>query len=711
MPQQATSTLAKLMAFAEQDNLCGELDEDKLRKIGRDVVRLAKSDDQSRGDWVKKSEKGMDLALQVVETKTTPWPGASNVKYPLITVAALQFHARCYPAVVSGNNVVKGKITGMDEDGMKALKSRLVASHMNWQLLEENEDWEEDVDKMLLALPIEGCEFKKSYFSKERGYNVSEWVRPLDFIVPDKTKSLESCPRMTHRIWYYPHEIDERWRNGLWREENLQISETDIEEEVSQEFYEQHTFLDLDGDGYKEPYIVTVHVKSEQVVRIVAGFFAGDIVIRSGRMTATVKDALNQALAAGAGAETQEEAAAIAQLASAEIISSAEIVKVPRNSLFTKYGFIPSPDGSFYDIGFGKLIGPLSDSIDTNINQLLDAGTLANMQAGFIQDGVSIDGRRGALKFDRGEFKRVKLPAGVTMNNAIFQIKFPEPSPVLFQLLGMLVQSAKDITSIQDIMTGANQQVGQAATTSMIQVEQGLKVFSSIYKRIYRSLKHEFKKLYRLNSRYLLPQQVFRVLDTDQAATITIQAYQGDGTDVQPVADPQLATNTMALAKTQAMLGVMNHPLVADEQVLRDYFAALDVPMPDKYLVPPEQRQQPPDPELVLKAQIAASEHSKRIAEIAKLYAEALDKVASAEEREIGTQMHGYIESLKLAMQGMSNGANQGSPLSMAAPSGNAGGFQAPLPLPGGGGNGFARPGEPFGAENGGNGGVLPGGA
>ena len=359
------------------------------------------------------------------------------------------------------------------------------------------------------------------------------------------------------------------------------------------------------------------------------------------------------------------------------MIGEAVVARVPRMSMFTKFGLIPSPDGSFYDIGFGQLIGPLSDSVDTVLNQLLDAGTLANTQGGFALDGVQVGSGRGDIKVKRGEFQRIKVPTGRSISEALYQLRFPEPSIVLFNLLGTLIQAAKDVTSVQDIMSGASAQgKGEAATTSMIRIEQGMKVFNAIYKRCYRSLKAEFKILYRLNSIFLEPEQYFRVLDSQQAEKIALTDYQGDGTDVQPVADPQLATNLMAMAKNQAMMSVMGHQLVDDEEILRRFFQGLDIPAPEKCIIPPERRQAPPDPEITLKTNIAASEHAKRVAEIINLGADTIKKIAQAEAEEQGTQMDLYMKQFQL-IQGMLNG--QGKSLSLEAAPGNAGdtGFSA----------------------------------
>lgn len=644
--------IEKLFRWAQLPNICEELGDETLLKLGKDVVRFAVLDDASRDEWLKKSEKAMDMALQVTEEKSTPWHGASNVKYPTVTTTALQFHARAYPAIIQGQGVVKSKITGPDPTGEKREIARRVAMHMNWQLLDQQEDWEEGMDKMLLALPIEGCAFKKTYFSADLKHNVSEWVRPKDLIVHVKTKSLRNCPRITHRIFFYPHEIDSRMMMGLWRDADLSISEDEYEEEKLQEFYEQHTFIDLDEDGKKEPYIVTVHKPSEKVVRVVAGYYPEEI----------------------------------------QVTHDGRILQIPRAEFFTKYGFIPSPDGGFYDIGFGQLIGPLSDSIDTAINQLIDAGTLSNQQCGFVKNGVSVDNQRGPIKWERGEFKSVKVPANMSLNEAVYQIKFNEPSLVLFNLLGTLIQATKEITSIQDIMTGGAPSNNETATTTMARIEQGLKLFSAIYKRIYRSLKQEFRKIYKLNGKFMNPREYFAVMDDMQE--VYLSDYQTDGTDIQPVADPQLATNLLAMAKSQALLQTMGHPLSNDAEILRRHYEALDVPEIDKLIVEPQPQ---PDPKLQLEVMKAADQHVKTKAEIVKIYADALKKVSEAESEEVGMQLQAYAQGLKAIIDGwqseMAPRGNNGQGIPGAGGANQASGAGIP---------GLPQPGQPGPAQNGG---------
>jgi chaperonin GroES len=655
------TVLEKLISLSKKENIAKDKDEDFLTKLGDDVVSFTKEDDGTREQWLKKSKEAMDHALQVTEDKNTPWPNASNVKYPLLTIAALQFNARAYPAAIQGNQVVGTKTTGSDPEGTKADQGKRVAQFMNWQLLEQQEEWEEQFDKLLIALPIEGCEFKKTFFSPAKGHNASEWIRPLDLIVNDKTKDLATCPRITHRIWKRPRDIVERQRIGTWIDVDLSITSEDDDKETPQEFYEQHTYLDLDGDGYKEPYAVTVHVESEKVVRIKADFFPEDITIKKGDKIVKIEDLVFK------------EGINIDDIG--KTLKGVKVVKIDRFGYFTKYSFIPSPDGSFYDIGFGQLTKGLNDSVDTNINQLNDAGTLDNNQTGFIRDGIEVDNKRGVVKTSMGEFIRVKVPSGTSIRDAILPMSYAGPSATLFNLLGLLIQGVKDITSVQDIFTGGQQQ-NETATTTLTRVEQGLKVFTAIYKRIYRSLKQEFKTIYRLNALFLEPQTYFNVLDSDEQASVTLSDFRNDGTDVQPVGDPSISTLTEKIAKAQLVREEARfNPIINQEVATRRFLEAIEIPKIDELIIPAEQRQPPPDPEMIRlqvellegRANVAKTEEEveKVKADTILTYAKAVEAIAGAESKEAGDQLAQYRFSLEALVKQMEirSGQNQLTPV------------------------------------------------
>ena len=339
-------TLAKLLAYETSQNIAQDIldredGEQKLNDIGSEVDRKYKIDKQSRAEWEKGSERAMDIALQVREVKNYPFEGAANIKYPLVTVAALQFGARAYPAIIDGTRIVKAQVVGNDsgvpikddngdpkvdplsqeplwikKPGEKRAKADRVSRHMSYQLLNEMEEWEEDTDVLLHHLPIVGCAFRKVWRSETLGRNKSEMVPAKHLVVNDKCRSLDEAPAVTHEIFLYPQDIEERKLSGVFLDIDLgSPAEADSDEDAPHMFLEQHRYIDLDEDGYKEPYIVTVHKDTCHVVRIVANYSVDEI-----------KD------------------------------NGKKIVRIPKEQYFVKYSFIPDPKGGFYDIGFGRLL-------------------------------------------------------------------------------------------------------------------------------------------------------------------------------------------------------------------------------------------------------------------------------------------------------------------------------------------------------------------
>ncbi len=582
-PKRGKSVVTKLLGFIDQINLVPDLEPEMVRKIGLEVVRGYDQDKGSRAEWEKLMEKAMELAMQVHKEKSWPWPKAANVKYPLLTTAAIQFSARAYPAIVQGEQVVKGMFLGPDQSDQKADRAARIGQHMSYQLLQQIDGWDEDTDRLLLQMSIVGCAFRKTYFDPAEGQPCSELV-PAKYVVYDHCTPWRDLKRISQYMLLTRNDVIERVRGELFEDVKLTqpMGESD-DPESPFEFIEQHCWYDLDGDGYKEPYVVTVVKETSEVARIVARFDEDGIKIN------------------GRG----------------------EVAKITPVSYWTKYPFMPNPDGGSYDVGLGILLNSLNESVNTVLNQMLDAGTLANTGGGFIGRGLNLKG--GAARFTPGEFKPVDMGGG-KIAESIYHMQFPGPNAVLFQLLGLLIEAGKDISSVKDIMLG-DQQVNQTATTTLALIEQGQKVFSAIYKRVHRSLGEEFQKLFRLNRLYLEPQDYFRF--QDKTLPIYLDDYQGDGTDVAPVSDPNLASDTQEMMRAEAMMGQFKgDPFINQVELRRKYLKAMKEQDIDKLLItnPPPP---PPDPKAVeVEANIKAqqvkvnSEAEKTMAEIDKTAAE-----------------------------------------------------------------------------------------
>lgn len=617
-----------LRSFIGKANIIPLLDREQVQKIGMEVTRGYDIDKASRADWEKQMQVAMDLAMQVAGEKSWPWPKAANVKYPLITTAAIQFSARAYPAIVKGGEVVKGQVIGPDPDGQKLDRADRIGHHMSYQLLEEIQDWDEDEDKLLLQMSIVGCAFRKTYFDTMMGRPCSDLV-PVKYVVYNHATPFNKLRRITHCLNLFKNEVIERQRGDIF-DEDLTLGLPDGEdndEDGHFEFLEQHCWYDLDGDGYKEPYVVTVLKETSEVARIIARFDEEGIFL-NGRQ---------------------------------------EITKIVPVEYFTKFAFMPNPDGGSYDVGLGMLLNPINETINTVLNQLLDAGTLANTGGGFLGAGLKMKG--GAARFTPGEFKPVDTSGGKIADN-IYHMQFPGPNAVLFNLLGMLIEAGKDISSVKDILTG-DQQVNQTATTTLALIEQGQKVFSAIYKRVHRSLKQEFKKLYRLNKLYLQPEDYYRFQDRQEQ--IFLEDYQGDNTDVAPVSDPTLVSDAQELTRAEALMKFVGDPLINQIELRKKYLKALKEQDIETLLVKEEQKP-PPNPQMVkIEADIAAqkielmamterleSEKDQIAAKVAEIEASTILKLAQAEAIQLGPQMDLYMAQFQAMLDRHTAQAQQG---------------------------------------------------
>ena len=610
-------------------NLAEELNEKQLAYIGNKIVEGYELDSYSRREWEGKVEDWNRLALQVKEEKTFPWPGAANVKYPLITNAALQYSSRAYPALVHGANIVRGRVIGFDNDGSKMERAIRVGRHMSYQLLEEMEDWEEQMDRLLFALPIIGCMFKKTYYDSVKQRNVSEVVYPKELVVNYYATSLEDAARITHVLQMNDNDIFERVSSGVYVDQDLEKPCRDDDEPRASdestgltrpetddsttpyEVLEQCCWLDLDDDGYNEPYIVTVDSISRKVLRIVARFG---------------EEAVNY----------NEEG---------------EIVSITPDHFYTKYSFIPSTDGSFYDIGFGILLGPINDTVNTLINQLLDAGSLNNMQGGFISRGIRV--KNGQRAFTLGEWKYVNS-AGDDLRKGIVPLPTKEPSNVLFQMLNMMISVGEKISSSTEMMSGQIPGQNTKATVAMAAIDQGMKVFMSIHKRVHRSLAKEYKKLFKLNSLYLDEGEYFTILDLgeEQAASIGGSDYDMDNIDIAPASDPNVATEEQRMSKVQALFELIQLGSVNPQEVTKRYLIATEQPNVETLMQMPEQGPSPEQLQLEFEKEKFTEEAAQKWEELAirRIIAEsgALKNIADAEAAEEGNQLGEYAKVMDM---------------------------------------------------------------
>lgn len=560
-------------------NLCGRFSSDDLKRIGIECWDGYNRDELSRAVWLRRNEAGMDLALQIQKDKTFPWPGCANVAFPLVTIAAQQFHARAYPAIVPSNEVVKCKVFGEDPTGAKTKHAERVSTHMSWQLLYQDKSWEEQEDKAILNLSIVGCNFKKSYHDARKSHNVSDLVLAKDLVLNYWAKSVEECPRKTHKIPFFRNEIYENIVRRIWRDilkeawyqgaPPNRVSEARTQQDNRQGvqppmpdstssflFGEQHCWLDLDDDGYAEPYIITFELTSKSVVRIVS---------RISRIT----DVHRAVSGAHAG----------------------KIYKIEAEEYFTKKTFIPSPDGGIYDIGFGIFLGPLNEAVNSLVNMLLDCGTMQTTGGGFLARGAKIRG--GTYTVAPFEWKRVDS-TGDDLRKSIFPLPVNAPSDVLFQLLSLLINYTSRVSGTTDITVGENPGQNTPAQTSQMMNENGQKIYTAIFKRVWRASKEEFAKLFKLNGKFL-------PLDQEFPGGATRDDYQGSADQIFPVADPNVTSDTqrvqLAITLKQA---AATTPGYNTDAVERRFLKAIKVDAPEEVYRGTEGSPPPKDPKLVI---------------------------------------------------------------------------------------------------------------
>ncbi len=560
-------------------NLAEKQSDETIADITTKVFEGYKIDLASRADWEKLNKQIIDLAKLLVKKKTYHGEVVANVKYPIIANSCIQFAARAYPEIVKGNDVVKGKVIGEDPQGTKFERARRVSEFMSFQLLNEIEDWEEGVDQLLITLPAIGCVFKKTYFNSLTRQNISETVFADDLVVNYFTESLERAPRITHKIYLYHNEIVERINSGIFSKFDVDElgkatsdKTSDTDDETPHLFLEQHRWYDLDGDGYQEPYIVTVHEQTQKLVRIAPRFASDGIIRKDGN-------------------------------------ENGPIIKIVPEQYFTRYLFMPSIDGGFYGMGFGSLLMSGNAAINTLINQLIDAGSLSNRQHGFLGRGLRL-GRGKSITLKSGEWKPVNA-TGDDLRKNVFPMPIREPSSTLFQLLGLLIESGKELAGMTEILSGNSPGANVPAESVLALIEQGLQVYSAVHKRIHRAQYKEFVKLRRLNALYLDQMTYSTVLD--EKAIVQADFFNADF-DIVPVSDPNNTTMMQRMLKAKAMLELRGQGL-NDMEIIRRYLIAMDISDIDA-LIPQEPQQDPAEQLTMQKMQAEIEELAARIDEI-----------------------------------------------------------------------------------------------
>ncbi len=553
-----------LEKYTELDNIAEELDKEDLAEIGMEVLKGVQEDKTTQKEWLQNEDDAQRLATLKKEPKNYPLPQSANIKFPLITDACAQFAARTYPEIIKDGMVVKGEVLVEDPTGFLTDISKAISIHMSSLLLGEDTTWEKNLDQLLIMYANIGCVFKKKFYDSNKDCIDEVLCDYRDLIIRnDKdVHNISDLYRITHVLHVTTNDLLEGARSGIYCEDSVEeiINRQTPDSSNLIDLYECHCLYDLDDDDYKEPYIVTCEALTGKVLRIVARFQAKDIKYNSKK----------------------------------------KIKKIIACQYFIDFHFLPSPDGRFLSMGFGTLMLHLNETINTILNQLIDAGTLANLQFGFIDSRVKFMG--GQQFQDPGMWNMVKgvsSASGQKLSDMFLPMNYKEPSQVLFQLLGLLIDTGQKLTASTDIMSGQQNSQNSPANTTAILAEQGMKLFSNIQRRLYRSLKEEFGLIKELLMRYSDPKET--VLVGAQHMVPIKELYSIPKIKVIPVADPNLSSDAQRMSKMQPLLQLMQNPETAQyingQETVTAIIEGLRLPNPKRFVKAPQAQQ--PDPKMV----------------------------------------------------------------------------------------------------------------
>jgi hypothetical protein len=542
-------------------NLAEFVDDSVLGILGSTLYQNYQDYKTSRKDWERSYREGLDLLGFKYDNRTEPFQGASGATHPVLAEAVTQFQSLAYKELLPAGGPVRTQILGLATPD-KVQQAGRVKDFMNYQLMDQMKEYEPEFDQMLFYLPLAGSSFKKVYFDAVENRAVSKFVPADDLIVPYSATSLDDAESIIHVVKISENELRKQQVAGFYRDISLKpgpVNETEVEQKERElegqskgrdedvfNILEFHTNLDIEGfedvgedgepTGIKLPYIVTLEENSREVLSIKRNYEVND-------------------------------------------------PKKNKIQYFVHFKFLPGL--GFYGFGLIHMIGGLSRTATTALRQLIDAGTLSNLPAGFKQRGIRI--RDDAQSIQPGEFRDVDAPGG-NIRDAFMMLPFKEPSQTLLALMGVVVQAGQRFASIADLQVGeGNQQAAVGTTVALL--ERGSRTMSAIHKRIYAALKQEFKLLSRVFKLYLPPEYPYDVVGGQKMIK---QTDFDDRVDILPVADPNIFSQTqrISLAQTELQLATSNPGMHNMYNAYRHMYEALGVKDIDQVLLRP----QPPAP-------------------------------------------------------------------------------------------------------------------
>jgi len=545
-------------------NLADDMDERILKSLGSELLSEYKKDRTSRKDWEDAYIKGLDLLGTNYTEQSKPFKGASGVTHPLLAESVTQFQASAYKELLPSDGPVRTSVVGLRTPATEQQAQR-VKEYMNYLLMERMEDYTTDMDQMLFYLPLSGSTFKKIYYDEFLQRPCSKFIPAEDLVVPYYASDLKDAGRITHVIKMTENDINKKMAAGFYRDIDLpkpQQKKDEVQDAINKldgmkdtysdyiyNILEMHVDLNLDDyenfdkkikKGIKIPYIVTLDEGSGEILSIYRNYSADD-------------------------------------------------PNFTRIEYFVHFKFLPGL--GFYGFGLIHMIGGLSRAATIALRQLIDAGTLKNLPAGFKSRGLRV--RDDDQPIQPGEFRDVDAPGG-NIRDQFFQLPFTEPSPTLFQLLGFVVNAGTKFAQITDLSTGNDTQ-NRAVGTTIALMERGSRVMTGVHKRCYYAMRLEFKILARLCSEYLPPEYPYDVYGANRMIK---QLDFDNRVDILPVADPNIMSmaQRVTLAQTQLQIAQSNPQLHNVYEAYRRVYEALGTKQIDTLMKPPPKPPQPMDP-------------------------------------------------------------------------------------------------------------------
>lgn len=561
-------------------NLVDELTDDQKQEIQRKAIDGFTDDLNSMTEWLDDVRRVEELAGLKAGRKNVPLPNSANIKLPIITKACYEFAARVVPEVLKDDQVVKTKVIGTKTTEAQRLAATRTAEYMNWELLLKNSEWADQFDMLMLRLALVGFICTKTYRDPVRKQTKSEICQPDELIINVKTKSLADAKRVTHKLcWRLNTLVENANKNQdgtsvFCKEavERLQKLHADDHLDVDIQGIEQCMYLDLDDDGYLEPYIATIAVDSQELLRLVAQYSENDIYPDEEKVD--------------------------------------QVCYINKEEVYEDFHFLKNPKGCFQSVGFGILLLHLTESANSTINQLLDAGQLANMKGGFMDARMNTV-KKGPTNHKPGEFQLMKTSTGLSLKDGILPIDFGEPSQVLYNLLSLLIDICRDLTSSAEINNGTQSSENAKTGATLAIQEEGRKAVTLINKSVYRSLSKQLSHRFRLNNQYLTNQEYRNIVNDDLANVkndFNLETY-----DVLPTADPNLSSSQQKMAKAGLLQQLGALPGVNPEKITALIVDLIDIPgIKDIMYTPEEKQSAPPSPE-VLKLQAEMEEAGQKL--------------------------------------------------------------------------------------------------